>query len=164
MSAGKEKVTAVGHAQAEELADMFERMMQQLVLLGHTLPASATTLTPQQLKILFTLDFLGEPAPMSKLSARLGVTPGTLTKVAGGLVEKKYLARTRSLDDDRVVKLSLTKESCKLIEQIKKYRRQFFSEICNSLATSECRKLIDSHRHIFETYRRLLEAKKGGEP
>src|SRR5262245_39848992 len=41
-----------------ELATVFELMMQQLLLLGHTLPESATSLTPQQLKILFTLDFL----------------------------------------------------------------------------------------------------------
>ena len=145
---------------AEELAGIFERMMQQLTLLGHTLPTSATSLTPQQLKILFTLDFLGEPTPMSKLSAQLGVTPGTLTKVAGGLVEKEYLDRKRSEDDDRIVKLSLTKEGRGMVEHIKKYRRHFFGEICSGLSASERRRLIESHRHIFETYRRILEQKK----
>jgi DNA-binding MarR family transcriptional regulator len=140
---------------------MFERMMQQLSLLGHSLPTSATSLTPQQLKILFTLDFLGEPTPMSKLSARLGVTAGTLTKVAGGLVEKNYLGRKRSEHDDRIVHLSLTKEGRGMVEHIKKYRRQFFSEICASLSAAERRRLIESHRHIYETYRGILQQKKG---
>ena len=146
---------------AEELAGLFEQMMQQLTLLGHTLPTSATSLTPQQLKILFTLDFLGEPTPMSKLSARLGVTPGTLTRVAGGLVAKKYLNRKRSEDDDRIVKLSLTKQGRGMVEHIKKYRRQFFGKIWSSLSINERRRLIESHRHIFETYRRIAEQKKG---
>jgi DNA-binding MarR family transcriptional regulator len=146
---------------AAELAGIFERMMQQLTLLGHTLPTSATSLTPQQLKILFTLDFLGEPTPMSKLSAQLGVTAGTLTKVAGGLVEKKYLGRKRSEDDDRIVKLSLTTDGRGMVEHIKKYRRHFFAEICAGLSAAECRRLIESHRHIFETYRGILARKKG---
>jgi DNA-binding MarR family transcriptional regulator len=131
-----------------------------LASLGPTLHTSATSLTPQQLKILLTLDFLGGPTPMSKLSAQLGVTPGTLTKVASGLVRKSYLDRKRSRDDDRVVKLSLTKKGRQMVEQIWKYRRHFFSEICNSMSASERRKLIASHRHIFETYRRILEGKK----
>jgi DNA-binding MarR family transcriptional regulator len=138
-------------------------MMQQLTLLGHALPTSATSLTPQQLKILFTLDFLGEPTPMAKLSAQLGVTPGTLTKGASWLVEKNYLDRKRSPDDDRVVKLSLTKAGRGMVEQIRKYRRQFFSEICKSVTAPERRKLIGSHRHIFETYRRILERKAPGD-
>src|SRR5882757_3106738 len=156
-----QRIGATVDGNAEELAGIFERMMQQLALLGHTLPTSATSLTPQQLKILFTLDFLGEPTPMSKLSAQLGVTAGTLTKVAGGLVEKKYLGRKRSEDDDRVVKLSLTKLGRGMVEQIKRYRRHFFGEICSGLSSTERRRLIESHRHIFETYRRILEQKKG---
>src|SRR3981081_1916530 len=110
MSKSKQRFRVPEDGNAEELAGIFERMMQQLTLLGHTLPTSATALTPQQLKILFTLDFLGEPPPMSKLSGHLGFAAGHVTKVAGGLVEKKYLGRKRSEDDDRVVKLSLPKE------------------------------------------------------
>ena len=161
MSKGKQRSEAPEDGNAEELAGIFERMMQQLTLLGHTLPTAATSLTPQQLKILFTLDFLGAPTPMSRLSAQLGVTPGTLTKVAGGLVAKKYLDRKRSEDDDRIVNLSLTREGRGMVEHIKEYRRQFFGEICASLSATERRRLIESHRHIFETYRRIVEQKKG---
>jgi DNA-binding MarR family transcriptional regulator len=154
------QLSRVSDGGAEELAGIFERMMQQLSLLGHSLPTSATSLTPQQLKILFTLDFLGEPTAMSKLSAQLGVTPGTLTKVAAGLVDKRYLGRKRSEDDDRIVKLSLTKEGRGMVEHIKTYRRRFFGEICADLSAAERRRLIASHRHIFETYRGILQQKK----
>ncbi len=160
MIQGKQRLPVPTGGDGEELAGVFEQMMQQLSLLGHSLPMSATSLTPPQLKILFTLDFFGKPTPMSKLAAQLGVTPGTLTKVASGLIEKKYLDRKRWEGDDRIVKLSLTKEGRGMVEHIKKYRRQFFAEICSDLDAAERRKLIESHRYIFETYRRVLDQKK----
>ena len=144
-----------------ELAGVFEQMMQQLTLLGHTLPQSAGALTPQQLKILFTLDFLAAPTPMSRLSAKLGVTPGTLTRVAGGLRRKGYLERRRSAEDERVVNLSLTKQGQEAVARIKKYRRDFFADICGRLSRADCQRLIASHRYILETYRRILYEKKG---
>jgi DNA-binding MarR family transcriptional regulator len=140
-----------------ELAHVFEQMMQQLLLLGHTLPASAVSLTPQQLKILFTLDLLSDPTPMSKLSAQLGVMPSTLTKVAGGLLRLGHLHRQRSAEDDRVVNLSLTTRGRRLVAEIKAYRRRFFRSVCAHLNASECRKLIESHRHIYETYHGVLQ-------
>ncbi|SRR5260370_5901007 len=146
---------------AGELAGIFEAMMQQLTLLGHTLPKSAVSFTPQQLKILFTLDFFGEPTPMSKLSSRLGVTPGTLTRTAAGLLRKGYLERRRSPDDERVVKVSLSRAGHRIVSQIKKYRQEFFRELCENLKPSDRRKLIESHRYILETYRHILQAKKG---
>jgi DNA-binding MarR family transcriptional regulator len=142
-----------------ELATAFELMMQQLLLLGHTLPDSASSLTPQQLKVLFTADLFGRPTPMSKLSDALGVTPGTLTKVAAGLVRMGHLIRERSGADERVVNISLSPEGRRVVARIKQYRRRFFAAICRRLTAAECRALIESHRHIFETYRRIL----GGE-
>jgi DNA-binding MarR family transcriptional regulator len=139
-----------------ELAAAFESMMQQLSLLGHTLPDSAVALTPQQLKVLFTLDFLAGPTSMSKLSAKLGVTPGTMTKVVGGLVRKHYLEKRRSTSDDRVVNVSLTGEGRRAVVRIKQYRRQFFARLCDRLTPSACKKLIDSHRLIDDTYRQML--------
>ena len=159
--ATKRKRAAVSHADAEELAGIFEQMMQQLTLLGHTLPTSATSLTPQQLKILFTLNFLGQPTSMSNLSAKLGVTPGTLTRVASGLVRESYLDRQRSIDDDRIVKLSLTRKGRAMVEHIKDYRRNFFADICSRVSLSERRTLIESHRYILETYGRILQEKRG---
>lgn len=160
MSGSREKPAASESVHADELAGIFEQMMQQLTLLGHTLPVSATSLTPQQLKILFTLDFLGEPTSMSRLAAHLGVTAGTLTKVAGGLVAKQYLDRERSQDDERIVRLSLTQGGHGMVEHIKKYRRQFFAQICSELSAAKRRRLIASHRHIYETYRQVLHRKR----
>jgi DNA-binding MarR family transcriptional regulator len=142
-----------------ELASIFEEMMQQLTLLGHTLPKSAVSFTPQQLKILFTLDFFGEPIPMSKLSSRLGVTPGTLTRTAAGLLRRGYLERRRSSEDERIVKISLSKAGRRVVSQIKKYRQDFFGELCKNLSIADRRKLVESHRYILETYRHILKEK-----
>ena len=159
---GRKPASTVSEGRAAaELASIFEEMMQQLTLLGHTLPKSAVSFTSQQLKTLFTLDFLAQPTPMSKLSSQLGVTPGTLTRTAAGLLRKGYLERRRSADDERVVRISLSKEGHRIVSQIKKYRRGFFREICENLALPDRRKLIESHRHILETYRRILREKRG---
>ena len=136
-------------------------MMQQLTLLGHTLPTSVGALTPSQLKILFTLDFLGVPTPMSRLSTKLGVTPGTLTRVASGLRRKGYLERQRSAEDDRVVNLSLTNRGRRTVGRIKQYRQEFFADLGDTLSPADCQRLIDSHRYILETYQRILQDKKG---
>jgi DNA-binding MarR family transcriptional regulator len=155
------KETSSRPSSGSVLAGIFEQMMQQLTLLGHTLPESAGALTPSQLKILFTLDFLGVPTPMSRLSTKLGVTPGTLTRVASGLRRKGYLERQRSAEDDRVVNLSLTKRGRRAICRIKQYRQEFFADLCDTLSHADCQRLIDSHRYILETYRRILQEKKG---
>jgi DNA-binding MarR family transcriptional regulator len=143
-----------------ELAAAFESMMQRLLLLGHTLPDSAIALTPQQLKVLSTLDFLAAPTPMSKLSAELGVTPGTMTKVVAGLVRKSYVQKRRSTSDDRVVHVSLTREGRRAVTKIKEYRREFFMRVCDRLTPAACRKLIETHRHIDDTYGQILRRQK----
>ena len=93
---------------------------------------------------------------MSKLSALLGVTPGTLTTVAGGLVKKGYLERQRSSKDDRVVNLSLAEPGREMVARIRKYRRKFFEKIGDRLTLSQQRKLIRCHTYIYETYRQLI--------
>lgn len=135
--------------------------MMQLTLLGHTLPKSESALTPQQLKILFLLDFLGTPTPMSRLAARLGVTPGTLTRVAAGMIRHGLLERRRSAKDDRVVNLSLTARGRGAVLRIKRYRQGFFGDLCAKLSPVEYERLLASHRYISETFRRILQQRKG---
>lgn len=112
-------------------------MMEQLLRLGHTLPSFSDITDATTAQILFTLDFIGAATPMSQLSARLGVTPGTLTKVAAGLVRMGYLIRKRSSEDDRVVNLSLADEGLQAIGQIRKCRQAFYADICDRLSASE---------------------------
>jgi len=47
-----------------------------------------------------------------------------------------------------------------MVSQIKKYRQDFFGEICENLTLPNRRKLIASHRNILETYSRILEQKR----
>lgn len=155
------KPAVSGSALGADLAATFEQMMMQLTLLGHTLPKSDGVLTPQQLKILFLLDFLPAPTRMSRLSARLNVTPGTLTRVAAGLCRKGYIERKRSAEDERVVNLSLTTRGRGTVRRIRQYRQRFFAEICSTLSEPDCWRLIESHRYILETFRRILQERKG---
>lgn len=156
--------TVPGSLSGAELAAAFEQMMMQLSLLGHTLPKSEGALTPQQLKILFLLDYLAAPTPMSHLSARVGVTPGTLTRVAAGLCRKGYLERRRSTEDDRIVNLSLSGRGRRAVARIKRHRRDFFADLCGKLSPADCQRLIASHRYIFDTYRRIHQSKGAAKP
>lgn len=53
---------------------------------------------------------LDEPKPSSVVAKKLDVTMGTLTKAIDGLTEKNYVNRERSVEDKRVVLLSLTQK------------------------------------------------------
>jgi len=136
----------------EQLAAAFELTMHQLTLLGHRLPKTVETMTPQQLKVLSILAFAGKPLPMSELSARVGVTPGTLTEVAKRLVKSGHLSRERLPEDDRVVQLSLTPEGVATVAAIRRQRIELFREICAALDRSTCKALLESHQFIAETY------------
>lgn len=150
-----------GRAAAEEdLADLFEQMMLLLVLLGHECAGSESSLTPQQLKLLFVLNFAAEPLAMSEVSQRLGVSPATLTGAAKRLIHAGLLQRERSSQDDRIVKLSLSRAGKKVVGDIREHRRAFFSRIYHSLDIKSRRTLIESHRFIYDTYRRILQARK----
>ncbi len=72
------------------------------------------------------------------------------------------LPRTAAIrEDDRVVNLSLTKRGRRAVGRIKQYRQEFFADLCDTLSHADCQRLIDSHRYILETYRRIHQEKKG---
>lgn len=66
-----------------------------------------TGLRASQFTVLVILELVGEPMPMSRLAARLGVERTTLTRNLRPLEAKRYIT-IRSSDDQRVRSVAIT--------------------------------------------------------
>jgi DNA-binding MarR family transcriptional regulator len=146
---------------ARQLADLFPKMMMQMVRLGDGLPRLAAALTPQQLRVLSTLDLAGKRLRMSELSRQLRVSQSTVTDASKRLLKMGYLVRERSVEDDRVVWLSLSEAGRSVVRDLKQGRYKLFQKVCEKLTAQQRSKFLQSHQFIFEVYSDLrLEEKK----
>ena len=66
-----------------------------------------TGLRASQFTVLVVLELVGEPVPMSRLAARLGVERTTLTRNLRPLEAKRYIT-IRASDDQRVRTVAIT--------------------------------------------------------
>ena len=67
---------------------------------------------------------IGEPRNMSSVAKTLSVTVGTLTIAINNLVKKGYVHRVRSVEDRRVVLISLTEKGEKAFYHHKKFHEE----------------------------------------
>ena len=74
-------------------------------------------ISSQQMGILMSLA-LGEAATPFELSKALGIDTGLMTRMLDKLEAKELLQRSRSLDDRRVVNLTLTKKGEEVAAQV----------------------------------------------
>lgn len=80
---------------------------------------------------------------MSSLARKVGVTVGTLTIAINGLVRKEYVSRTRSMEDRRVVLVSLTPKGESAFERHADFHKEIVRAIRLSLNDEECRTLTE---------------------
>ena len=74
-------------------------------------------ISSQQMGILMSLT-LGEASTPFELSKALGIDTGLMTRMLDKLEAKELLQRSRSLEDRRVVNLTLTKEGEEVAAQV----------------------------------------------
>lgn len=137
---------------ARKLAEIFPKMMMQMVRLGDGLPKSAALLTPQQLRVLSTLDLAGKAMRMSDLAAQIGVTQSTLSDASKRLLKMGYVVRERSTQDDRVVTLSLSANGRAVTRDLRQGRYKLFQKVCEKLTPEDRRRLLQSHQFILDVY------------
>lgn len=114
-------------------------------------------LSVPQFKTLQFIHSAGRDLRMSELSKLLGVASSTLTETVKKLVADGYLGRLRSPEDDRVVLLSLTPKSRKLMKEHEENLRRFFQMVCENVGPAGSKKLLSAHQYIHDTYRKLLK-------
>ena len=83
-----------------------------------------------------------EPKSMSRIAGELHVTVGTLTTNMGSLEKKGYLARNRSVQDKRVVLVTLTEKGRKAFFHHRDFHRRMIRTIIHDLDEEEVQVLV----------------------
>lgn len=96
-----------------------------------------------------------EPKKSSTVANAMSVTMGTLTKAIDGLNKKGYVARVRSEDDKRVVKLSLTDKGNKAFYHHEQFHVQMIEHIKDGLNDQELKVLIYSLAKLTDYFQTI---------
>jgi DNA-binding MarR family transcriptional regulator/ribosomal protein S18 acetylase RimI-like enzyme len=132
-----------------ELVRRFNRFYTRRIgVLEEGLLASPFTLT--QARILFELG-ARQTATAGDLVEELGLDPGYLSRILQGFVEKKLVARERSIEDGRRAQLSLTQKGRKAFGDLDRKSRMSTAEMVSPLPPAERRRLIAAMQTLQET-------------
>lgn len=85
---------------------------------------------------------LEEPKNMSAVAKALSVTVGTLTISINSLVKKAYVERVRSVQDRRVVLLSLTEKGRRAFEHHRQFHEDMVHAVMDHLEDEEMDALV----------------------
>ena len=127
-----------------EIMNLFYRLTK-----GVTCPAD---LTIAQFKILQSLQCAHKSLRMADLSQMLGVSQSTLTDTVKKLVKSGHLHRERCTNDDRVVYLSLTSKSEKVLDAHQQSLLSFYQDLFKTLEPKIIKKMVISHEFIKNIY------------
>ena len=103
----------------------------------------------------------GEGKNMSSIARKLNITVGSLTTAMNGLVNKKYVERSRSEEDRRVVYVKLTPKGTRAYKHHEDYHRQMTQAVMDKLDEKEMPvllKTLDALSEFFTGYSRQKES------
>lgn len=100
-----------------------------------------------------------EPKSMTVVAKLMKVTTGTLTKAMDALTEKGYAVRERSLEDKRVVCLSLTRKGRQACRHHEEFHRKMIAQATAGLSDQEMPILIDTLSRLVRFFREIYEEK-----
>lgn len=100
---------------------------------------------------------VGEPDSMSAIAKKLSVTVGTLTTNMNGLEKKGYILRERSLEDKRVVLVTLTEKGRKAFYHHRDFHKKMIRALVKDLNQEEMQVLYRCLENLNEF---LTEAQK----
>ena len=103
----------------------------------------------------------GDGRNMSSIARKLNITVGSLTTAMNGLVNKKYVERSRSEEDRRVVYVKLTQKGIRAYKHHEDYHRQMTQAVMDKLDEKEMPvllKTLDALSEVFTGYSRQKES------
>ena len=103
----------------------------------------------------------GDGRNMSSIARKLNITVGSLTTAMNGLVNKKYVERSRSEEDRRVVFVKLTPKGIRAFRHHEDYHRQMTQAVMDKLDEKEMPvllKTLDALSEFFTGYSRQKES------
>lgn len=112
-------------------------------------------LTYPQYLVMVAL-WLHGPQTVSEIGDRLALDSGTLSPLLRRLEASGYLSRTRRVDDERVVEVSLTARGDELRDEMREVPTQIAT--CMSIELEAARALLDSLHDYTRNVRANTEA------
>lgn len=109
-------------------------------------------LTPPQNKILRILEKSGNQ-PISKLSDAIACAKSNLTGVIDSMVMRGLVRRIRSRKDRRIIQISLTEKSKKLLSSIPPWSEIYRHSLTTKLDESEAKTLIKILEKLISFYK-----------
>ena len=152
VTAGRPRTSGRGlDAQLDEHWTALARFMTSRRLRSSLYAGAMGDLSAAQLQALGVL--AEEALRMSELAARLGVAESTATRLVDRLEGAKLVRRRAWHPDRRCVVAELTPSGRRVAGELEASRRQFLSEILQSLRPDERRELIRLFAKVTEALR-----------
>lgn len=131
-------ITAPRLARADDdLVDAVLRASRALVgVAARSLATVAEDVTLAQYRVLIELASRG-PLRLADLADALTVDRSTATRMCDRLVRKRLVARRRTSDDRRVVRISLTAVGAELVAEVSRRRRDEIRRIVRRMPSSD---------------------------
>lgn len=101
---------------------------------------------------------IDDPKRMSEIAGKMNVTTGTLTKAIEALEQKKYVVRSRSDKDKRVVKVSLTDAGVRAYEHHARFHSNMIRDVKETLTEEETKLLIVTLGKLVEFFHGKYES------
>jgi DNA-binding MarR family transcriptional regulator len=105
--------------------------------------------TDGQRSVLFALEENGEQS-LGSLSERERVTPPSMNRTVGALVELGYVTRETAADDGRRVTITITAPGVKFVRETRRCRDEWFSSRLATLTPDE-RSIIERAAPILKS-------------
>jgi DNA-binding MarR family transcriptional regulator len=122
---------------------LIHHMMSLMKHIGHDFLKSEPTLSPPQVRLLFTIGRRVDGLSVTELAELTEVTPGAITQFVDTLVEKNLVVREGDPNDRRVVKLKLTGTARSQFERFKVEHMASVTRIFEPLSNEELQQLTD---------------------
>ena len=103
------------------------------------------------------------PVRMSEIAKSIGVTLATLTVACDKLVAKGLVRRVRSLEDRRVVNITLTAKGRAAYEYHKAFHERMIASVLDSLSPEQTAVLAQSLEKLQDLFRQEEAAMEGEE-
>lgn len=93
-----------------------------------------------------------EPQKMTHIAKRMKVTVGTLTTAMNSLVRKGYVIREKSVEDRRVVLISLSETGMQAYQKHAKFHEDMVKAIMKELDEKEISILVKALKHLSDFF------------
>jgi len=136
----------------KEFQELYESIFRKTKTKNDFFPKTDFNLSDGHILILTYL-YKVKTCTASEITKYLGITSGGGTVLTDTLLKHDLINRYRSSEDRRVVKLSLTAEGEKIVNQIIENRAAVFVELLQDLEETE----IDQMRNVFHKLNKKLK-------